>query len=99
MVPEQIGKQKVIITLFILIPRTWFQNLSKALGFRYKLVLEPTKTDHYGQSYDQIRLTVQIIANKNPRELISFFAAMNNKLTTKQDFYSGNQIACLILLI
>ena len=38
--------------------------------------LEPTKTDHYEQSCDQTKLTIQSIATKNPRKLISFFAAM-----------------------
>ena len=75
------GKQKATIMLFILVPGTWLQNHPTALGFGYKMVLEPTKTDHHEQSYDQIKLTIKIITNKNPCKLISFFAPMEK---TKQ---------------
>ena len=63
--------------LFILIPRTWFQNPSHAFVFGFKMVLEPTKTDQSEQSYGQMKSTTQIINNKNPRKLISFFAPMS----------------------
>ena len=42
------------------------------------MVVEPTKMDHYEQSYDQMKLTIKIIANKNPRKLTSFFAPMSD---------------------
>ena len=48
----------------------------QALGFRYKMGLEPTKTDQSEQSYGQMKLASQIITNQNPRKLISFFAPM-----------------------
>ena len=70
------GKQKVIIMLSILNPRAWFCNQIEALSFGYKMVLEPTKTDKYEQSYGRMKLTTQIVTNKNPRKLISFFAPM-----------------------
>ena len=44
--------------------------------FWLQMVVEPTKMDHYEQSYDQMKLIIQTIANKNPRKLISFFAPM-----------------------
>ena len=51
------------------------------------MTLEPTKTEQYEQSYDGMKWTTQIVTNKNPRKLISFFASMV-KLTivgTKQN--------------
>ena len=68
--------QKGTTVWYTLIPGTWFQNRSEALGFDYKMVLEPTKTDQSEQSYGQMKLTTQIITNQNPRKLISYFAHM-----------------------
>ena len=64
------------IVWLTLIPRTWFPNHSNTPAVSYKPVLEPTKTDQYEQSYDGIKWTTQIVTNKNPRKLISFFAPM-----------------------
>ena len=70
------GRQNAVTMLFILILRNWFQNSSGALGFDYKMVLGPTQTAQSEQSYDQMKLAIIIIAKKNPRKLISFFAPM-----------------------
>ena len=77
---HKMGKQNVVTMLFIPIPVNWFQNSSKAFGFEYKMVLEPTKTDQPEQSYGQMKLTTKIIANQNPRKLFSFFAPMEKWL-------------------
>ena len=92
--------QNDLILFFTFIPRTWFQNHLKALG--YKQVVKPTKTDPCEESYNQMKLTTIIVTNKIPVKLKYFLHICNMVLKpTETDPYeeSYDQMKLMTIII